>query len=61
MCGDVPIITSDGEMRMISYGFEQIGDDYVIVGNTGGLAPYDAEPIARSVYWAKKEAMSPSV
>lgn len=61
MCGDVSISTTNGEMRMISYGFEKLGDDYVISGNDGGLVPYDAEPIARSVYWAKKEAMSPSV
>lgn len=44
-------------LESVSYGYEKIGDDFVISAPEGCPAPIDAEPMARSEYWARKEAI----
>ena len=51
-----------GGISIVKIGYERLGEDVIIVVPTASKGPtaipLDAEPLPRSVYWARKEALA---
>lgn len=58
LCGEAfPNMQFDGKGFQTTssiFGLEALGEQWILSCTAGGIPPYDAEPLARSVYWAMK-------
>lgn len=55
LCGQVPLSVKSSGLSIHTYGFERLGDEWIIFTEEGDPPPYDAKPLARSAYWTRRE------